>query len=101
MRVSVVIPTYRRPELLGRSLAAIAKPAVRYVAVTGHPGPAAARNRGWQAARGAVIAFTDDDTVPDPGWLSAGVPTFERDPDLAAVTGRMAVPLPERPTDYE
>lgn len=32
-------------------------------------GPGAARNQGWRAARGDVIAFTDDDCVPDPGWL--------------------------------
>ncbi len=134
MRVSVVIPTYRRPALLARCLAALAaqdfdpadyevivaddadddatrrqvealasaaRPAVRYVAVTGRHGPAAARNRGWEVARGAVVAFTDDDTIPDPGWLRAGVPPFDRDPDLAAVTGRLVVPLPERPTDYE
>jgi GT2 family glycosyltransferase len=74
---------------------------VRYLPVTGAHGPAAARNAGWRAARGAVVAFTDDDTIPDPGWLAAGVPPFERDPDLAAATGRIIVPIPDRPTDYE
>lgn len=34
-------------------------------------GPATARNTGWRAARGALIAFTDDDCVPQPGWLAA------------------------------
>src|SRR4051812_48386246 len=118
MRVSVVIPTYRRPDLLGRCLAALAAqdfdpsayellvaddaasdatrkqvealtahPAVRYVPVTGPHGPAAARNAGWRAARGPVIAFTDDDCIPDRGWLAAGVGVLERDPELAAVTG--------------
>jgi GT2 family glycosyltransferase len=134
VRVSVVVPTCRRPELLVRCLAALAaqelppedyeilvaddaalsatreqveafaagvRPAVRYLAVTGTHGPAAARNVGWRSARGAVIAFTDDDTVPDPGWLAAGVGAFERDPDLAAAPGRVVVPLPEAPTDYQ
>jgi glycosyltransferase involved in cell wall biosynthesis len=32
-------------------------------------GPAAARNVGWQASTAALIAFTDDDCVPQPGWL--------------------------------
>ncbi len=131
-RVSVVVPTYRRPELLARCLAALtaqtlppteyevvaaddaasdttrvlvesvrAPVAVRYVPVTGNHGPAAARNAGWRAARGAVIAFTDDDTVPDPGWLAAGLAPFDRDPELAAAAGRTDVPLPPRPTDYE
>lgn len=36
-----------------------------------HRGPAAARNRGVEAARGAMIAFLGDDTVPEPGWLAA------------------------------
>jgi GT2 family glycosyltransferase len=34
-------------------------------------GPGSARNNGWRSARGDVIAFTDDDCVPDPGWLRA------------------------------
>lgn len=134
MRASVVVPTYRRPELLARCLAALlrqtmpsseyeiivaddgdspdtrrqveaiaseAGQAVVYVPVQGVHGPAAARNRGWQTARGRVIAFTDDDTIPDPGWLEAGVRAFEADEELAAITGKVVVPLPDRPTDYE
>ncbi len=134
MRVSVVIPTYRRPELLDRCLGALvaqslapeqyeilvcddaasgetrtqveafarkAHPAVRYLAVTGSHGPAAARNIGWRAATASVIAFTDDDTIPDPNWLAAAVGVFERDPEVAAVTGQVIVPLGVRPTDYE
>jgi GT2 family glycosyltransferase len=34
-------------------------------------GPGGARNRGWHQAQGEVIAFVDDDCVPDPGWLKA------------------------------
>lgn len=34
-------------------------------------GPAAARNLGAMRARGTFFAFTDDDCVPTPGWLSA------------------------------
>ena len=46
--------------------------AVRYVPVTRTQGPAGARNAGWSTARAPLIAFTDDDTVPDPRWLTAG-----------------------------
>src|ERR1051326_8771095 len=86
--VTVVVPTFKRPELLARCIEAlkkqdfdrsaceiiiaddaadfsleeqveawncnpdgtVAKPRIRYIAVRGLHGPAAARNRGWQAA---------------------------------------------------
>lgn len=34
-------------------------------------GAAAARNAGWRAARAPLVAFTDDDCIPQPGWLEA------------------------------
>ena len=36
-------------------------------------GPAAKRNLGASLARGRVLAFTDSDCVPEPGWLSRGL----------------------------
>jgi len=36
-------------------------------------GPARARNRGWATVGGDVVAFTDDDCVPTPTWLEAGL----------------------------
>jgi GT2 family glycosyltransferase len=38
-------------------------------AATSPTGPAAARNQGWRATKAEVVAFTDDDCVPDPAWL--------------------------------
>jgi GT2 family glycosyltransferase len=75
-------------------------PHIRYLPNEGGlHGPAAARNRGWRAARGGIIAFTDDDTIPDPHWLASGVSSFAG--GVAGVSGRVIVPLPERPTDNE
>lgn len=43
---------------------------VRIITVPqGGPGPA--RNRGAELAQGALLVFTDDDCLPEPGWLSA------------------------------
>jgi glycosyltransferase involved in cell wall biosynthesis len=73
--------------------------ALVYLANRGKHGPAAARNLGWRAAQGAVIAFTDDDTVPERRWLECGLAAFT--PDAGALCGRIVMPLPGAPTDYE
>jgi GT2 family glycosyltransferase len=132
VRVSVVVPTYRRPKLLDRCLTALAAqrfdpaafeivvadnagsdetrhqvecrvegagPSFRYVRADHARGPAAARNAGWRAAAGTVLAFTDDDCVPDAGWLAAGTAALAA--GAAAACGRTVVPLPPRPIDYE
>jgi glycosyltransferase involved in cell wall biosynthesis len=36
-------------------------------------GPGAARNRGAEEARGPMLAFTDADCFPTPGWLAHGL----------------------------
>ncbi len=72
---------------------------VRYVASPERRGPAAARNLGWRSASGEIIAFTDDDCVPVPGWLKAGLAALAD--GVVGAMGRTAVPLPEDPTDYE
>jgi glycosyltransferase involved in cell wall biosynthesis len=74
-------------------------PRIRYVPVNGTRGPAAARNRGWQAATGAVIAFTDDDTPALANWLTRGWEAMQE--DVIAAWGYVNVPLPINPTDYE
>jgi glycosyltransferase involved in cell wall biosynthesis len=54
-------------------------------------GPAVARNAGWRAARAPLIAFTDDDCRPSPGWLDAGLAAMRataRSDGEAIVQGR-------------
>src|SRR5215204_5280614 len=129
--VSVVIPTYKRPDLLERCLSALRAqdyPSDQYeiiVVEDGGPGegkhiverargtssvafhyfgvpqagPASARNRGWQAARGDLIAFTDDDTIPDRHWIAEGARSFLAGADV--VNGRTIVPLPPSPSDAD
>lgn len=114
MRVSVVVPTYRRPESLGRCLDALARqerpadeilvvvrpedaagqevartyaPPVQLVLVE-RAGVIAAMNAGVDASTGDVVALTDDDAAPHSDWLARIVTEYEDDPQLAAVGGR-------------
>lgn len=74
-RISVVVPTRDRPELLQRCLGALEKQTVPVEIVVVEDkegrGPAWARNEGVRRARGEVICFTDDDCAPFPGWAEA------------------------------
>ena len=97
---SILVPTCNRPSQLAVCLAAIAEldyprsrfevvvvddgsdtpldpvvepyRAVLQIALLGQSrgGPARARNRGAEAARGRFLAFTDDDCAPAPDWLT-------------------------------
>ncbi len=55
-----------------------------------HGGPGAARNVGVGIARGEIIAFTEDDVVADPGWLTHAMTCFD-DPTVAGVEGSTSV----------
>ena len=118
--VSVIVPTHDRPGALSRCLAALARldypagcyevlvvddgsdppidPAAFRVGRTArwlrqpNGGPASARNAGLAAAAGDIVAFTDDDCEPDPGWLDALVDAIGRAPE-ALVGGRTVTAL--------
>jgi GT2 family glycosyltransferase len=64
-------------------------------------GPANARNIGWKCADARLIAFTDDDCLPEPSWLEAFLVTDALRPGQAVMTGRVVVPISGIPTDYE
>ena len=118
MSYEIVIPTSGRPSLnalLGviglrdvivvddrrdRAQPLPAPPGVRVVAGPAR-GPAAARNVGWRAARAEWVAFLDDDVLPPPGWREALERDLRAAGDAGATQGRIVVPVPDRPTDWE
>jgi len=72
---------------------------LQYMQTRGKQGPAAARNIGWLNSRAAIIAFTDDDCIPDKHWLEVILANYEENA-VMAFRGRTIVPLPEKPTDF-
>ena len=63
-------------------------------------GLAASRNAAIARASRPIVAFTDDDCVPDSGWLRAIVTGFNSQENPDAVTGRVLPLGPERPGFY-
>ena len=61
-------------------------------------GPGPARNLGWRSTAAPYVAFTDDDCVPDPAWLAAGLATLRADERIGVVQGATLRPLDQRPT---
>lgn len=65
---------------------------LRVITAPVNAGPAASRNRGWRATDAPLLAFVDDDVVPEPGWLVAGCDALAADAGLGVVQGRITTP---------
>lgn len=116
--ISIVIPHLNDAERLGRCLAALAAqdfdmtraevivvdngsrepPAELVAGLPGArlveertPGPGPARNRGASLAGGPILAFTDSDCIPEPGWVAAILARFAAEPGTDIVGGEMRV----------
>jgi glycosyltransferase involved in cell wall biosynthesis len=116
VKLTVAIPSYRRPQDLRRALEALSKQSRRAdevivvaregdtstrnvahefvsvlplkVELVERPGMVEAVNRAFDTATGDVIALTDDDAAPHPDWIEKISKTFEDDPDLAGLGGK-------------
>ena len=95
-KTAVIVPAFERPDALRACAGALARldpapdeivvvddgsreplapacegvPRLRVLRVA-NGGPAAARNAGVRATEAEFLAFTDDDCLPEPGWLGA------------------------------
>ena len=49
-------------------------------------------NEGAAEARGEIMVFLNNDTVPQPGWLDALLATFEAQPDAGLVGAKLLYP---------
>lgn len=117
MRVTALVPTYRRADDLHRCLTALQDQTRRpdqvlvvargdddlthrllashnwkglkvQVLHTPRPGQVEALNTGLRAARGDVVAILDDDTAPWPDWLERIERHFSESPRLGGLGGR-------------
>ncbi len=118
LRLSVILPTFNRVASLGHAIAALlhqtASPNAYEVIVIDNnctdgtadllvstndariravresrQGLSHARNAGIAAARGAIIAFTDDDVEVAPDWVATIIEALDRRPDIDGVGGRV------------
>lgn len=124
-RVSVVVPTYKRPTDLRRCLDALSRQELTDFEVlcvcreddhetrdcvlqhavndcrfkqiiVDQPGAAAAYRRGFAAATGEFVSFTDDDAEAPPHWLATIVKHLDSHNECGAVGGRDILQLPLR-----
>lgn len=112
-KVSIIISTKDRPELLNQCLKSLIKLRyenyeiiivdnnssseetrlvanqfpVRYF-LEKRPGQSAATNHGIRESRGAIIAITNDDCMVEENWLNVSVPNFS-DPQVGCCTGKV------------
>jgi glycosyltransferase involved in cell wall biosynthesis len=70
-----------------RARASAERHGVRY-AVEPRPGVSRARNLAARCSTAEVLAYIDDDALPEPGWLAALAREF-RDPQVMAVCGKV------------
>lgn len=116
--MTVVVPTFRRPDTLIGCLDALARqtrPPEQVIvvireeddetreatrdrkaenvefAIVQRPGQTHALNTALRTARGEVVAFTDDDAEPRPDWIER-LTVHYADPLVGAVGGKVIVP---------
>ena len=78
---------------------AIDFPAIHYV-FEARQGISYARNTGWGLARGAIVAFTDDDVCVAPDWAARIHAAFAAHGDVDCVGGKVLPVWPAEPPSW-
>lgn len=119
-KISIIIPTYNRKQAVLKTANCLLKqdyPRQKYEIIIvddgstdetyemlkrikdirvfrqNNKGPAAARNLGIKKAKYDLIAFTDDDCLPQKNWLKKIAGYYKKHPGLAGVGGIAYTPL--------
>ncbi|MEI6700456.1 MAG: glycosyltransferase [Actinomycetota bacterium] len=114
LQLSIIVPTFHRPDLLERCLQLLIPQvdglegggeiivvndggALQLVDALTHPtirileshgvGPGRARNLGIGEARGEILAFTDDDATVARNWVATLLSEFDATPEAVGVRG--------------
>jgi len=85
------------PDLLARAQDAF--PHVRVIANVHAKGISGARNTGIAEAKGAIVAFLDDDALPEPDWVEQLLTPYA-DAAVMAVGGKAVPAWPDRRPDH-
>ena len=68
-------------------------PSVRLLSLTQNRGFAGGNNAGVAVARAPLVAFLNNDTAADPGWLEALICGLDERAGFALVTSRIVTPM--------
>ena len=131
LSLSIVVPTYRRANSLGRLVDALMpqigsrpdreliivndgghdagydsaiarhRAGLTYLVAARNGGPGAARNLGAKAAKGDFLVFIDDDCVAPPDWLDTLATILADHPEFDAVGGQTQPLISARPGFFE
>jgi len=117
MKISIIIPTFNRPQSIKRCVESITNnnfkdyevivvsdgenldndkiiynwkkdKRIKYIR-TRHRGPGSARNEGIKIARGEIVVFLDDDCVVSNNWIKNIYEEHQKNPRIDAIMGKI------------
>lgn len=97
--LELVVVDQSKDEATALALKAITDPRLRVVR-SDLRGASNARNAGVAVTTAQILAFTDDDCRPEPGWASTMLRLFDEEPGTDLIFGRVWLPPKTNEGDY-